>query len=187
MPRVIPPSSSSSIEFSGRRWRRTSTRTCRSRMLVGELAPARDHQPPPDLPGGLCDAECARRVAQLSNLKMKPAGSGNQTRAIRFDLEWQVLESPTRFAVHALFNTDLFDAATVDRMVGQFETLLQGIVANPTARLSQLPLLGEHERKQVLVDWNRSAHSIPRRPVHTPARRGAGGRGPRGGRGALRR
>ena len=52
------------------------------------------------------------------------------------------------------FNTDLFDVATADRMLGHFRTLVESAAANPDARLSEMPLLGAAERREVLVDWN---------------------------------
>jgi len=33
--------------------------------------------------------------------------------------------------LEAWYNTDLFDEATITRMLGYFKTLLEGIVANP--------------------------------------------------------
>ena len=39
-------------------------------------------------------------------------------------------------------------------MIGQYQTLLEGIVANPTQRLSELPLLTPAQQQQLLVDWN---------------------------------
>jgi len=52
------------------------------------------------------------------------------------------------------YNTDLFDAATITKMVGHFQTLLKGIVAEPQHRVSQLPLLTATERHQLLVECN---------------------------------
>src|SRR5262249_3635123 len=52
------------------------------------------------------------------------------------------------------YNTDLFDAATIVRMLGHFYTLLEGIVANPEQRLADLPLLTAAERHQLLVEWH---------------------------------
>ena len=54
------------------------------------------------------------------------------------------------------YNTDLFDAATIARMTKHFQTLLEGIVANPEQRLSELPLLSADERHQILVEWNKT-------------------------------
>jgi non-ribosomal peptide synthetase component F len=52
------------------------------------------------------------------------------------------------------YNTNLFDANTISRMVGHFQTLLEGIVAAPDQRLSDLPLLTADEQRQQLVAWN---------------------------------
>jgi amino acid adenylation domain-containing protein len=53
-----------------------------------------------------------------------------------------------------VYNTDLFDEATITRMLGHFKTLLEGIVASPQARIADLPLLGKAELHQLLVEWN---------------------------------
>jgi hypothetical protein len=44
------------------------------------------------------------------------------------------------------YNTHIFEAATIQRMLGDFQTLLEGIVADPGQRISELPLLTEAER-----------------------------------------
>jgi len=55
------------------------------------------------------------------------------------------------------YNTDLFDDATIERMIGHFQTLLTGIVADAARPISQLPILTEAERRQLLIDWNKTA------------------------------
>ena len=52
------------------------------------------------------------------------------------------------------YNTNLFETATITRMAGHFQTLLEGVVANPQQRLSDLPLLRATERQQLLLEWN---------------------------------
>jgi amino acid adenylation domain-containing protein/FkbM family methyltransferase len=59
------------------------------------------------------------------------------------------------------YNCDLFDAATIRRMSGHFQTLLEGIVANPEQRLSGLPILTEAEKQQLLVEWNATKADYP--------------------------
>ena len=59
------------------------------------------------------------------------------------------------------YNTDLFDAGTVERLGGHFESLLKGIVAHPQRRLSDLPMLTEAERQQLLVEWNDTKRDYP--------------------------
>ena len=58
------------------------------------------------------------------------------------------------FSGRFTYSTDLFDAATIGRMASHFQTLLQGVVADPDQRLSRLPLLCQAERHQLLVEWN---------------------------------
>ncbi len=64
--------------------------------------------------------------------------------------------------VMAIYNTDLFDAATIRRMLSHFQILLTGIVAQPEQRLSDLPLLSESDRYQLLVAWNQTQVDYPR-------------------------
>ena len=51
------------------------------------------------------------------------------------------------------YNTDLFDAATVEGMFRHYQNLLRGLLDNPDLPLSRLPMLGEEERRQVLGAW----------------------------------
>lgn len=60
-----------------------------------------------------------------------------------------------------VYNTDLFDKATISRMVEHFKTLLSAIVANPEERIANLPLLSEAELHQVLVKWNNTQADYP--------------------------
>ncbi|MEU4445217.1 non-ribosomal peptide synthase/polyketide synthase [Actinosynnema sp. NPDC050801] len=59
------------------------------------------------------------------------------------------------------YNSDLFDAATIDRVVGWLHVLLEGIVADPDGPLSRLPWVSEQERQQLLVDWNGPVVDVP--------------------------
>ncbi len=52
------------------------------------------------------------------------------------------------------YNTDLFDHTTITRMLNHLLVLLEGITANPEQRLSELPILTEAERRQILLEWN---------------------------------
>src|ERR1700761_8810503 len=69
------------------------------------------------------------------------------------DLMMQVGDTDGQFICQFQYNTDLFDDATIERMAGHFETLLDGIVADPGRRLSELPLLTETERREQAA-WN---------------------------------
>jgi amino acid adenylation domain-containing protein len=80
----------------------------------------------------------------------------------KFDLTLIAAEDGAGLRVTVEYNTDLFDKSTIERLLGHFQVLLQAAVANPEVRLSELPLLTEQERKQILVDWNATQAEYPR-------------------------
>ena len=82
-----------------------------------------------------------------------------ETDTAKFDLSLELDDRPGGIIGRFEYSTDLFDAATIARMVGHWQTLLKGIVADPSRRLSELPLLTEAERHELLVGWNREAVS----------------------------
>ena len=59
------------------------------------------------------------------------------------------------------YSTDLFDEVIIRRMIGHYQRLLEGIVADPEQRLVDLPLLSEAERHLLLHDWNTTAQPFP--------------------------
>ncbi len=79
----------------------------------------------------------------------------------QFDLTLEIVEAKeTLFGVLG-YNTDLFDAETITRMTGHFQTLLEGIVAHPEQQIAELPLLTEVERHQLLWEWNDTSKQYP--------------------------
>jgi amino acid adenylation domain-containing protein len=56
------------------------------------------------------------------------------------------------------YSTDLFAAATIERMAGHYQRLLESIVSDPDQRLSRMALLTEAERRQQLAQWNDDTH-----------------------------
>ncbi|HIP73581.1 MAG TPA: amino acid adenylation domain-containing protein, partial [Anaerolineae bacterium] len=79
----------------------------------------------------------------------------------KFDLLLMVLEREDGLEAIFEYNTDLFAAATIQRMAGHFQTLLAGIVAEPDQPVAALPLLTEEELRQILLDWNDTARPYP--------------------------
>jgi amino acid adenylation domain-containing protein/thioester reductase-like protein len=59
------------------------------------------------------------------------------------------------------YSTELYDASTIFRMIRHFRVLLSGIAAHPEQRLSELTLLGEEERQQLLFEWSSGFTSYP--------------------------
>jgi amino acid adenylation domain-containing protein len=85
-----------------------------------------------------------------------------ETGASRFDLTLLVREADGGLTGHLEYSSDLFDAATVQRLLAGLEILWAGAAADPGLPLSSLPLLTADERRQILADWGRSADQTPR-------------------------
>ncbi|HEV7667237.1 MAG TPA: amino acid adenylation domain-containing protein, partial [Thermoanaerobaculia bacterium] len=81
--------------------------------------------------------------------------------ASKFDLTVTTNEAGGSLLGGIEYNTDLFDAPTIARLMGHFERLLAGMVASPGRRISELALLGEGERHQLLVAWNDTVADLP--------------------------
>jgi amino acid adenylation domain-containing protein len=64
-------------------------------------------------------------------------------------------------AIAISYDCRRFDRATITRMLGHFQTLLQGIATAPEIPLKDLPLLTEAEKHQLLVEWNKSGVKYP--------------------------
>ena len=102
-------------------------------------------------------------VIRLPGLTIGPAAIENPFS--KFDLTLYAVDADPA-AIGFEYSTDLFEAATVDRMLGQLETLLDGVASDPGRRVSELPLLSADER-QALVAWNATDCDYPHgRQVH---------------------
>jgi amino acid adenylation domain-containing protein len=85
----------------------------------------------------------------------------------RFDLHLFLEEEKSRLRGYINYNTDLFSAEIIGRMIGHFEVLLEGIVANPDEPIRNLPLLMTRERSELLFDWNDTRKDYPQdRCIH---------------------
>ncbi|NCR24962.1 MAG: amino acid adenylation domain-containing protein [Microcystis aeruginosa LE13-04] len=79
----------------------------------------------------------------------------------KFDLSLSIQVKEAGLTAHWEYNTDLFNGETIERMNGHFLALLEGIIANPSERISQLPLLTKSEQQQLLIDWNNTEVDYP--------------------------
>ncbi|MDX2090372.1 MAG: amino acid adenylation domain-containing protein, partial [Kofleriaceae bacterium] len=79
----------------------------------------------------------------------------------KFELTLSVLEHAAGVTCALEANAALFDAATVARMLGHFETLLAALAAEPGRAIDAVGLLSEGEQAQ-LVQWNTTARDYPR-------------------------
>jgi len=79
----------------------------------------------------------------------------------KYELRLNLQDTELGISGQIEYNKDLFDESTVVRMVSHFQTLLSGLVENPEARLSELPLLSKEEKQTLLIDWNQTQQAYP--------------------------
>ncbi len=132
--------------------------------LVEELKPERDLSRNPLFQVMLILQNVPTSEQPMSSLTMTPFGSGGQTS--QFDLTLFTSETPAGLRTSVVYNTDLFDAATIERMLHHFQMLLVGAMANPDERISKLPLLTDVERRHILTDFNNTSAVYPDVCIH---------------------
>jgi amino acid adenylation domain-containing protein len=128
-------------------------------MLVEALQPERElsHSP-------LFQVMFALQNASISEVELTGLSVTSlpiETATAKFDLTLSMENTPEGLMGVWEYSTDLFDKSTIERMMGHFVTLLEGIVANPTEQISTLPMLTESERQQLLVEWNDTLLDYP--------------------------
>ncbi len=85
----------------------------------------------------------------------------------KFELEMSLFEEDGGLSGVLEYSTDLFEEATITRMVERYRVLLRAIVAEPSRRVGDLPLLTEVERATQLALWNDTRAELPpQRTMH---------------------
>ncbi len=130
--------------------------------LVEELQPERDLARPPvfqvlfvlqNIEGASLDS------LELPGLALRTFQPGASPTTL--DLTIEAAETDSGLHLTSRYNADLFDPATIDRLLGHFAALLEAASMAPETRLARLPLLTEVERQQLVQEWNDSATAFP--------------------------
>jgi aspartate racemase len=79
----------------------------------------------------------------------------------KYDLTLKIEEAPGEISLIWNYNTDLFEAQTIERMAGHFITLLKSAVKNPDQKISELNILTNQEKEHLLVKWNQTDTKFP--------------------------
>ncbi|AKD55177.1 non-ribosomal peptide synthetase [Spirosoma radiotolerans] len=99
-----------------------------------------------------------------------------------YGLDYQLISNPRKYAAVDLFlnisgsssaqdaslifewayNTHLFKEESIDRMMAEFERLLEEVVANPLVRLGDIQLTSVQEPNKQLAQWNDTKAAYPR-------------------------
>jgi amino acid adenylation domain-containing protein len=93
---------------------------------------------------------------ELSGLQLRPLERRLFPLFAKCDLRLALQDCHERITGRAEYATALFEATTLERYVGYFLKLLEGMVADASQRFDQLPILGESECDRVLYEWNQT-------------------------------
>ncbi|HEX6471812.1 MAG TPA: non-ribosomal peptide synthase/polyketide synthase [Streptosporangiaceae bacterium] len=127
--------------------------------IVDELRPVRDTSRTPLFQAMVVLQNTPAGVPDLPGLAVEVLDPPTATASFDITIEFQ----ETGDGLHAAltYSTDLFDAATIERMGGHLRVLLDAMGAAPDRRLGELPMLTEAERHQVIAGWNDTGRVVP--------------------------
>ena len=133
--------------------------------LVEELHPERTLNRNPVFQIGFIPLEAPQAYPELPGLRINTREV--ESRTAKFDLSLFVQETAQGLSGTIEYSTDLFDKATIQRMIGHFETLLEAIAADSSQRLGEILILTEKEQHQIVVEWNdKRAESHHEKLIH---------------------
>jgi amino acid adenylation domain-containing protein len=96
---------------------------------------------------------------RLGPLQLEPVAL--DTRGAPFDLNLLMAEAANGLQAELTYNSDLFDGATIERMLEHYVALLKGVSAGTAQPIDRLPLLPEAERELVVERFNQTAAALP--------------------------
>ncbi len=118
--------------------------------LIEELQPARSRSANPLFQTLFVFQNLPIEALHLRELELKAVPV--ETGAAKFDLLLNLEQDQAGLAGHMQYNSELFDAGTIERLTAHLERLLQGMADAPKGRLTDIPLLTREERLQAIAD-----------------------------------
>nr|QEO74622.1 Beta-ketoacyl synthase [uncultured bacterium] len=129
-------------------------------QLVEELQPRRDMSHAPFFQVAFVLQNAPLPALEAAGLEVSLLEVQSET--AKYDVMLLVEETERGLRINVEYNTDLFDADRLDRLVGHYQSILEDAALRPEARVSELTLLTEGERRQLLVGWNETGADFPR-------------------------
>jgi amino acid adenylation domain-containing protein len=134
--------------------------------LVEELQPERDPSRSPLFQVFLNMQNLPSSRTKLPGLtaeRIQRPNSGSEFgyTSSKFDVTLYVAERREGLRLSFVYNADLFDEDTIERMLSHFRTLLESVVDNPDGRLSSLSLLNVTERHRLSSRGTSKSKGVP--------------------------
>jgi len=132
--------------------------------LVEELSPQRSLNITPLFQVTFALQNAPMEAQQLAGLEVVRLRSDEFR--VRRDLELHAFERSGEIQFHWVFNRDLFDPWRIEQMARHYGKLLEAAAAAPLKPICELEMMDEREKKQILIEWNRSGSEFPWHAVH---------------------
>jgi len=101
----------------------------------------------------------------IPGLRLTACARDNGT--AQFDLSFDIKETGDQLEAAVSWRSDLFDAATIERISGYYSRLLQAFATRPGLCIGDAPLMDDAELRQVTQQWNATGVDYAQaRPVH---------------------
>jgi non-ribosomal peptide synthetase component F len=123
-------------------------------MLVEALQPERNPSYTPLFQVMFLVQNMPLTVYELPGLQVSVQGLGTERGISKFDMYLAMSQDSEGLAGTLEYNTDLFAATTVTRLLGYFETLIEEIVADPDKDLDNISLLTDEDSDQLIYAFN---------------------------------
>ena len=128
-------------------------------QLVEILQPERDMSHAPIFQVAFVMQNTPMGAMELSTLKLEPVQA--EQRIAKYDLSLIAMEGAEGLYAEFEYNSDLFRADTIRRMLSQFIHLLKDIVSEPDKRVDRLALMPEGEIEGMVKGWNKTKKDFP--------------------------
>ena len=120
--------------------------------IVEELQPDRIHGDTPIFQTVFAFQNTERVGLELEGLKLQLLEIDSGT--AKFGLELRMEDTGRALVGDLIYSTGMFDETTIRRMGVHFNRILESIIEDPDQHISDISMLTETERHQLLVDWN---------------------------------
>ena len=128
--------------------------------LVAELRPDRQVNRNP-----IFDIEYSYQVDHADRFDLQNAESRflrPEKQSAQYDLRFTVKQGETECIARLEYRENLFEQATIERLLDMYDRLLRAVVKTPDVPLATIDLVGERERRRIVTKWNRTAVDYPR-------------------------
>ena len=132
--------------------------------VVEEMAPERSLSHTPLFQVMFVMQNEPRTELEMSGVAVSAVGT--QSGTAKFDVTMAITEAEGGLRGGIEYNTDIYEAETIERMAGHFERILESMVERPEQRVGEIEMLTEDEQHQLLVEWNQTEAEYVEECVH---------------------